>query len=213
MLPDESFKLVNMQTVGMERYGYELGLRNVECLECAEKAGLFNQNDIAGVDDCLANEVKALHGTRQRKHVFKLCGEAEVGEYLFDVCLAKGKVALRCTVLEQDIGFFEEQFVGYRSDIFLGKAFFGRVSAAEGDDLRVAEELKQLSDCASAYALHTLCNLHNIASICIKMLGVFLCQAYALSVDFPYLNCSFYFNLLQVYLRPCEVHWGIITKI
>ena len=111
VLADERFKLVNMDAVGMKGYGYELGLCDIEGLERTEEARLFDQYNVTGIDDNLADEVKALHGTGESEHILKLCGQAEIGENLFYICLAEREIALGRTVLKQYIGFITEKFI------------------------------------------------------------------------------------------------------
>ncbi len=149
------FQKIDAQTVVVDRHGDELGLVGAPGLQRAHVARPLGQDQVAGVDHDLADQVQRLLRTTGDEHVFRRGLDTVAGHVGHDP-LAQRPEAFGGAILQRLRPMARQNAVGrlaelvHREDLRRGHA------AAEGDDVGLLGQLEQLADGRGAHPLHAL---------------------------------------------------------
>ena len=134
--------------------GDEIGLIELHALHVAEEGGIFDENIVTGIDECLAKQIHGLGGAGDRQDGGNVAFQhvTDILQQAFD----KGRIAFGGPVLQQHLALFAENLIRDDTDRIVGQGRRGRIAAGKGDHPGLGDDLENLTDRAAGNLIKTM---------------------------------------------------------
>ena len=153
--PEFLFQQIHAHALVVEGHGMNFGLVGVECGKRRQVGGTFHQNDVALVEECLAEQVQRLLRARSKQHLVGLHAHADVAH---DVAkhLAGFEAAVGRAVLQGDSTLVGDGGVHRLLDGALRKERHVGHATGKRDDVRANRRGEEVAHGARAQIPHAV---------------------------------------------------------